>query len=81
MPNGMITGYEVSYGPTNSSQHPTTTSTGLNTSFTTENELELGTEFIFSVRASTRVGPGEATSVVMSTLIRPREDNISSLYL
>ena len=73
-PNGIITGYEVSYRPTDSSQPPTTTNTGLETSFTTPSNLELGTEFNFSVRASTRVpGFGETASVTVSTLTRPRE--------
>ena len=70
-PNGIITGYEVSYEPTDSSQP---LNTGLETSFTTPNNLELGTEFIFSVRASTSVGFGETSSVTVSTLTRPREE-------
>ena len=70
-PNGIITEYEVSYEPSDSSQP---LSTGLETSFTTPSNLELGTEFIFSVRASTSVGFGEAASVAVSTLTRPREE-------
>ena len=33
-----------------------------------QSDLEMGTEFIFFVRAFTRVGPGSSTSVVVSTL-------------
>ena len=73
-PNGIITEYEVSYEPTGSSRPLATTSTGLETSFTTPSNLELGTEFIFSVRASTSVGFGETSSVTVSTLTRPREE-------
>ena len=74
MPNGFITEYEVSYNSTDSSQPLTRLSTGLETSFTTNSDLEMGTEFIFSVRASTQVGAGETASVVVSTLTRPRKD-------
>ena len=74
MPNGIITEYEVSYRPTDSSQPPITTSTGLETSFTTDSDLELGTEFIFSVTASNGAGPGEPATVTVSTLTRPREE-------
>ena len=70
-PNGIITEYEVSYEPSDSSQP---LSTGLETSFTTPSNLDLGTEFIFSVRASTSVGFGETASVTVSTLTRPREE-------
>ena len=73
-PNGIITEYEVSYGPTGSSQPLTTTNTGLETSFTTPSNLKLGTDFIFSVRTSTSVGFGETASVTVSTLTRPREE-------
>ena len=84
MPNGNIIAYEVSYRPTDSSQPDTRlNTTDLATSFTTQSDLELGTEFTFSVRAFTRVGPGDATSVVVSTLERPRETicfQFSSLF-
>ena len=42
--------------------------TGQETSFRTENDLEEGTEFIFSMRAYTRAGPGNTTSITVSTL-------------
>ena len=75
-PNGIITEYEVSYGPTDASQPTTTTNTSLETSFTTPSDLELGNTFIFTVTASTRVGPGVPESVTESTLTRPREEKI-----
>lgn len=69
LPNGIIIAYEVSYRPADSSQHDTRlNTTDLSTSFTTPSDLEVGTEFIFSVRAYTRVGPGNTASVVVSTL-------------
>ena len=63
----------MSYEPTDSSQPPTTNNTGLETSFTTPSNLKKGTEFIFSVRASTSVGFGETASVTVSTLTQPRK--------
>ena len=78
MPNGIIIAYELSYRPTDSSQPDTRlNTTDLATSFTTQSDLEMGTEFIFFVRAFTRVGPGSSTSVVVSTL-EPREKKISA---
>ena len=68
-PNGVIIVYEVSYGPTDSSDPETRlNTTDLESSFTTQSDLEEGTEFIFSVRAYTRVGPGNTTSITVSTL-------------
>ena len=70
MPNGVIVAYEVSYRPTDSSLPVTRlNTTDLATSFILSN-IEMGTEFVFSVRAYTRIGPGETTSVTVSTLIR-----------
>ena len=67
MPNGVIIAYEVSYRPTDSSQPVTRlNTTDLDTSFTTQSDLEVGTEFIFSVRAYTRVGPGDTTSIMIT---------------
>ena len=69
MPNGIIIAYEVSYRPTASSEPETrVNSSALATNFTTESNLEEATEFIFSVRAYTRVGPGNATSLTVATL-------------
>ena len=68
-PNGVIIAYEVSYRPTDSSDPETRlNTTDLETSFSTQSDLEEGTEFIFSVRAYTRVGPGNTSSITVSTL-------------
>ena len=69
MPNGIIIAYEVSYRQTASSEPETrVNSSALATNFTTESNLEEATEFIFSVRAYTRVGPGNASSLTVATL-------------
>lgn len=74
MPNGVVTGYEVSYWPTDSPMSIAGSfPTNLETSFTTQMKLELGTEYTFTVRAYTGVGPGEKTSTVVTTLERPCE--------
>ena len=73
-PNGIIIAYEVSYVATHSSQPITRlNTTDLDTSFTAEVDAEVGTEFIFSVRAYTRVGPGKSTSVSVLTIPREME--------
>ena len=47
-PNGVIIAYEVSYRQTDSSDPETRlNTTDLETSFTTQSDLEEGTEFIF----------------------------------
>ena len=46
--------------------------TDLATSFITQSDLEVSTEFNFSVTAYTRVGPGNTSSVIVSTLDKPR---------
>ena len=68
-PNGVLVAYEVSYRPTDSSQpHQTRhNTTHLATSFTT-GDLEMGTEYNLSVRAYTSAGPGQSSSVVVSTI-------------
>ena len=72
-PNGVIIAYEVSYRPRDSSQTVTRlNTTDLATSFITQSDLEVGTEFIFSVTAYTRVGPGDTSSLNVSTLSTPR---------
>ena len=69
MPNGIIIAYEVSYRPTASSEPETrVNTTALVTHFTTEDNLEEDTEFFFSVRAYTRVGPGNTSFLTVSTL-------------
>ena len=71
MPNGVIIAYEIWYRSTSSPDSETrVNTTGQETSFTTENDLEEGTEFIFSVRTYTRAGPGNTTSITVSTLSR-----------
>ena len=72
MPNGTVITYEVSYRPTKSSQPATRlNTTDLATSFTTESDLEVGTEYNISVRAYTIAGPGNTASITISTLSRP----------
>ena len=69
-PNGIITGYEVSYGPKNSSRL-SLVDTGLVKYFYVR--VKLGAEFTFTVRAFTRAGAGEPATVVVSTLTQPRK--------
>ena len=79
MPNGIIIAYEVSYMPTDSSQPITRlNTTDLDTSFTAEANANVGTEFIFSVKAYTQVGPGNTTLVTVLTI--PREMKLQYLY-
>ena len=71
MPNGIIIAYEISYRPTASSESETrVNTTAMVTHFTTEDNLEEDTEFFFSVRAYTRVGPGNTSSLTVSTLAK-----------
>jgi hypothetical protein len=67
-PNGIITGYEVLYGPKNSSRL-SSANTSLLTNFSVR--VKLGAEFTFTVRAFTRAGAGEPTTVAVSTLTKP----------
>ena len=70
--NGIIIAYEVSYRPASAPQTITTmNTTDLDTSFTTEGRLELGTAYIFTVTAFTRAGRGESVTASISTLTRP----------
>ena len=80
MESSIIIAYEVSYRPTDSSDPETRlNTTDLETSFTTQSDLEEGTEFIFSVRAYTRVGPGNTSSITVSTLSSvPECENIEN---
>ena len=72
--NGIIIAYEVSYRPASAPQTITTmNTTDLDTSFTTEGRLELGTAYIFTVTAFTRAGRGESVTDSISTLARPRK--------
>ena len=81
MRNGIIIAYEVSYRPASAPQTITTmNTTDLDTSFTTESGLELGTAYIFTVTAFTGVGHGEGTTAIISTLARPRKSIMSYIY-
>ena len=74
MRNGIIIAYEVSYWPAFVPQTITTMNTAdLDTSFTSESELELGTAYIFTVTAFTGAGRGEIATAIVSTLARPRK--------
>ena len=78
--NGIIIAYEVSYRPASAPQIITTmNTTDLDTSFTTEGRLELGTAYIFTVAAFTGAGRGESVTDSISTLARPRK--IRAFYL
>ena len=73
MPNGLIIAYEVEHWPTAEPQSVTTVNTtDLATNYTVSG-LEVGTEIKFSVRAYTRVGPGDSSSETISSLTRPRK--------
>ena len=81
-PNGVIIAYEVSYRPRDSSQTMTRlNTTDLATSFTTQSDLEVGTEFIFTVTAYTRVGSRSTSSLNVSTLSTPRMSVIVYTYV
>ena len=68
-PNRIIIAYEVSYQPLDISQPIIrVNTTDLDTSFTAKVDAEVGTEFTFTVKAYTRVGPGNSSSVVVSTM-------------
>ena len=74
VPNGVIItmSYEVSYRPVDSSLPVIRfNTTDLATSFTTQRDLDLGTEFIISVTAHTQVSPGNITIASVSTPNRP----------
>ena len=73
IPNGIITHYEVYYRRRHFKPSVITTTTGLDTSFTTPGQLEPGTEMFFTVTAYTRVGGGEPATINLSTLNRPCE--------
>ena len=80
MPNGVIIAYEIWYSPTSSHDSEIrVNTTGQENSFTTENDLEEGTEFIFSVRAYTKVGPGNTTSITVFTLSREGKNKLNDV--
>ena len=72
--NGIIIAYEVSYRPASAPQTITTmNTTDLDTSFTTEGGLELGTAYIFTVTAFTGAGRGDIATNTTLTLAKPRK--------
>ena len=72
--NGIIIAYEVSYRPASDLQTITTmNTTDLDTSFTNQGRLELGTAYIFTVTAFTGAGRGKIATAIKSTLARPRK--------
>ena len=72
--NGIIIAYEVSYRPASAPQtFATMNTTDLDTSFTIESGLELGTAYIFTVTAFTGAGREEIATDSISTLERPRK--------
>ena len=81
MPNGIITKYKVVYGPTASPQSSRTENVTTDTSFTTPKDLERGTKYTFTVTAHTIVGPGQPTSINVSTLDRPRKSDGVYIYI
>ena len=71
MPNGELGNYRVEYGLRDSTQ--TTEEDVPDTTFTTPNTLERGTEYTFTVTARTRAGLGTPTTVNVTTLDKPRK--------
>ena len=71
MPNGVLRDYRVAYGLRDSTQ--TTEEDVPDTTFTTPNTLERGTEYIFTVTARTGAALGTPTTVNVFTLDKPRK--------
>ena len=71
MPNGELGNYRVGYGLRDSTQ--TTEEDVPDTTFTTPNTLERGTEYTFTVTARTGAGFGTPTTVNVFTLDKPRK--------
>ena len=71
-PNGVVIAYEVTYRPADSWGPEISLNTS-DESFSTEEHLEEGADYIFSVSAYTRVGPGPVSSLRASTLIPQRK--------
>ena len=80
MPNGVIVAYEVSYRRTASSQSETRDNTTALV-WASENNLEEDIEFIFSLRAYTRVGPGNYSSLTIATLGGAQSSKMHILYV
>ena len=71
MPNGQLGNYKVEYGLRDSTQ--TTEEDVPDTTFTTPNTLERGTEYTFTVTARTGAGLGIPTTLNVFTLDKPRK--------
>ena len=71
MPNGELGNYRVEYGLRDSTQ--TTEEDVPDTTFTTPNTLERGTEYTFTVTARTGAGLGTPTTVNVFTLDKLRK--------
>ena len=71
MPNGQLGNYRVGYGLRDSTQ--TTEEDVPETTFTTPNTLERGSEYTFTVTARTGAGFGTPTTVNVFTLDKPRK--------
>ena len=71
MPNGVLRDYRVEYRLRDSTQ--TTEEDVPDTTFTTPNTLERGTEYTFTVTARTGAGLGTPTTVNVLTLDKPRK--------
>ena len=71
MPNGVLRDYRVEYGLRDSTQ--TTEEDVPDTTFTTPNTLERGSEYTFTVTARTGAGLGTPTTVNVFTLDKPRK--------
>ena len=79
MPNGQLGNYKVEYGLRDSTQ--TTEEDVPDTTFTTPNTLERGTEYTFTVTARTGAGLGIPTTLNVFTLDKPRKMiNILLMY-
>ena len=77
MPNGKITTYEVEYWLRDEPQNVTVVNTtDLATSYTVSG-LRSGTEINFSVRAYTKMGPGDRSFITKTTLTKPRKLNVT----
>ena len=78
MPNGLLGDYRVEYGLRNSTL--TTTENVSITTFTTPNTLEIGSEYTFTVTASTGAGLGTPDTVNVFTFDKPRKINNYNYY-
>ena len=71
MPNGVMTAYEVSYSAAEDSENITTLNTTDLATTLTVSGLPPETQYTFTVRAYTRVGAGESSTVTVATEVQP----------